>query len=123
MYSNGVTWQETIVGWLINNHHHRVLVAKYDDLQDNAITEVMRMLDFLGYPYSLSTITKKLRRNYDEFQRSHSNRTSLVLDYFTKSQISFLNSIINNTAHIITAHRLQHVCDVTKFIYHHHLHL
>ena len=114
MYSNAVVWQDTVVGWLVNNHNHRVMVTKYEHLKQNINSEIMMMMDFLGYPYSLATVTKRLARSYDEFHRRQSNATSF--DHFTPEQIQFVRTVIRNTIRILDSHRLLDMCDISDYL-------
>ena len=116
MYSNAVVWQDTVVGWLVNNHNHRVMVVKYEDLKRNTNSEVTMMLDFLEYPYSLPALTKRLARTYDEFHRRSSNATSF--NHFTPEQQEFVNTVIRNTIRILQSHRLLEVCDIRDYLNH-----
>ena len=116
VYTNAVRWQETLVGWLFHNHNHRVLVVKYEDLLTNTDSEVMKMLDFLGYPYSGSTVSGKLKQDYNEFHRRKSNTTSF--DHFTVKQVAFVDTVIENTLQILRSHRLLETCDISHYLYH-----
>ena len=109
-------WQDTVVGWLINNHNHRLMVVRYEDLVTGTHPEVMMMLDFLRFPYSLSTVARRLRRNYDEFHRSQSNTSPH--DHFTAEQISFVDTVIKNTVSILRSHRLLDMCNITDYLHH-----
>ena len=113
VFTNAVIWQETLVGWLVNNHNHRVLVVRYEDLVTNTDSEVMMMLDFLGYPYSLSTISKRLK-DYNEFRRRKASATEF--DHFTASQVEFVETIIENTQRILRSHRLLDT-DITHYLH------
>ena len=116
LHYNAVLWQETLVGWLVHNHNHRVLVVKYEDLLTNTDSEVMKMLDFLGYPYSGSTVSGKLKQDYNEFHRRNSNTTSF--DHFTVKQVAFVDKDIKNTLQILRSHRLLETCDNNHYLYH-----
>ncbi|CAI8056765.1 WSC domain-containing protein 1 [Geodia barretti] len=113
VFTNAVIWQETLVGWLVNNHNHRVLVVRYEDLVTNTDSEVMMMLDFLGYPYSLSTISKRLK-DYNEFRRRKASTTEF--DHFTASQVEFVETVIENTQRILRSHRLLDT-DITHYLH------
>ena len=114
--SNTVTWQETVVGWLVQNHGHQVMVVRYEDLQRNIESEIMMILDFLGYPYSLVSVAKQLKSEYNDFHRKSYNATTF--DHFTKQQIQFVETVIHNTAHILKSHGLLDTCDITTYLHH-----
>ena len=116
VYTNAVVWQDTLIGWLVNNHNHRVLVVKYEDLVSNTDSEVMMMLDFLDYPYSLTAISRRLRREYDEFHRRKSNTTTF--DRFTVKQMMFVERVVENSLRILRSHGLLEMCDITPYLHH-----
>lgn len=116
VYTNAVVWQDTLIGWLVNNHHHRVLVVKYEDLVSNTDSEVMMMLDFLDYPYSLTAISRRLGREYDEFHRRKSNTTTF--DRFTVKQMMFVEKVIENSLRILRSHGLLEMCDIRPYLHH-----
>ena len=90
------------------------MVVKYEDLKKNVDSEVMMMLDFLDYPYSLNTL-KRLKIEYDEFQRRHLN---MRFEHFTHEQKLFLKTVIHNTIHVLDSHRLTQACDIRDYLQH-----
>ena len=114
VHTNALIWQDTLSGWLINNHDHRVMVVKYEDLQKNVNSKVTKMLDFLGFPYSLTAVNKILANNYDEFHRKHSNSTSF--EHFTNEQKKFIYSVIQNTIDILESHKMIAICDIKDYL-------
>ena len=114
--SNAVIWQDTVMGWVVNNHGHRVMVVRYQDLQKDANSEVMMMLDFLEFPYTLTTVNKKLAKNYNEFHRKHSNTTSF--QHFTSEQREFIKSVIQNSILLLQSQGLLEVCDIRDYLEH-----
>lgn len=115
VYSGALLWQDTITGWLVNSHSHRVMVIKYEDMKQDAIPGVMMILDFLEYPYSLSTITQRLKTNYDEFQRSHSNAG---FEQFTPEQRLFVKNAINSAILVLESHGLIQACNIRDYLQH-----
>lgn len=108
-------WQDTITGWLVNNHNHRVMVIKYEDMKDNTLQGVMMMLDFLEYPYSLGTVTQRLKTNYDEFQRRHYDAS---FEQYTPEQRLFVENVIHSTIHFLESHGLIEMCDIREYLQH-----
>ena len=114
MHSQAIEWQDTVIGWLINNHNHPVVVVKYEDLQKNGVlTEVRKMLDFLKFPYSVTTVVRRLKKEYNEFRRKHENET---FEHFTPTQQALLQIVIHNTIHTLKSHGLSKVCDITEYL-------
>jgi len=89
------------------------MVVKFEDLQKNSVEKVMMMLDFLEFPYSVTTITKNLRREYSEFKRSHKNSS---FEHFTPKQEAFVQTIVHDTMHVLQSHGLTQVCDLSDYL-------
>ena len=71
------------------------------------------ILDFLEYPYSLSTITQRLKTNYDEFQRSHSNTG---FEQFTPEQRLFVKNAIYSAILVLESHGLIQACNIGDYL-------
>ena len=114
MHSQAIEWQNTVIGWLINNHNHPVMVVKYEDLQKNSVlTEVIKVLDFLQFPYSVTDVVRRLKKGYNEFRRKHENET---YEHFTPTQQALLQTVIRNTMHTLKSHGLSKVCDINEYL-------
>ncbi len=85
-----------IKGWIINNIDRRpLLVVKYEDLKSDKLTQVKRMLDFLGVPYSDELLEQRLSKGFGKFKRKHSAEE---FDHFTAGQ---REGVTNRTMEII----------------------
>ena len=102
-----------MLGWVIKNHNRPVMVVKYEDLKRNIISEVMKMLDFLEFPYSLTAVSKKLKKKYIEFHRAHSKTE---FEHFTPEQKAFVTTMLRNTLRSLDSHGLTHVCDIRDYL-------
>ena len=60
-----------IRNWLVNSRNHPVLLVKYEELKQNTLQEVLRMLNFLMVPYSKDMVEQRLAAGFNSFQRSH----------------------------------------------------
>ena len=90
------------------------MVVKYEDLRKNgALTEVRKMLDFLKFPYSVTTVVRRLKKGYNEFRRKHENET---FEHITPTQQALLQTVIHNTIHTLKSHGLSKVCDITEYL-------
>ena len=113
MHSQAIEWQDTVIGWLINNHNHPVMVVKYEDLKRDILPEVMMMLDFLEFPYSVASIMRILKKDYSEFKRQHKN---VMFEHFTPTQKAIIQTVIRNTTYILKSHGLSEICDITEYL-------
>jgi len=64
-------WKKRLTKWVLNNTQHPVHVVRYEDLQNDRVREVERILDFLHFSYNHDDIVSALEEDYSVFQRSH----------------------------------------------------
>ena len=63
-------WKVHITQWL-KVTEIPVLVVGYENLINNTYTELKRMLDFLGYPYSKDDVLCAIKSPNENFHRKH----------------------------------------------------
>lgn len=66
-------WKERIINWVLTNKEHPVHVVNYEELQNNTVGEVEKILDFLHFPYNHSDLVERLRVDFTTFRRLHMN--------------------------------------------------
>ena len=66
-------WKERTINWVLMNKRHPVHVVSYEDLQNDTVREVEKILDFLHFPYSHEDLIQRLRVNFTTFRRPHMN--------------------------------------------------
>ena len=66
-------WKERTINWVLMNKRHPVHVVSYEDLQNDTVREVEKILDFLHFPYSHEDLIQRLRVDFNTFQRPHMN--------------------------------------------------
>ena len=66
-------WKERTINWVLMNKRHPVHVVSYEDLQNDTVREVEKILDFLHFPYSHEDLIQRLRVDFTTFQRHHMN--------------------------------------------------
>ena len=86
-------WKEFFSGWVLNTAGRRVLVVRYEDLLEDTITEVTRILHFLEVPFSNERLQSLKKTGFDQFHRNHSNE----FDYFTRKQRLHVYSVVVET--------------------------
>ena len=64
-------WKARLTNWVLNNDKHPVHVVRYEDLQNDRVREVERILDFLHFSYNHDDVVSALEEDYSVFQRSH----------------------------------------------------
>lgn len=115
VHNMSVRWQKTIVKWLTTSSTHPVLVVHYEDLVNNSLTEVQRMLDFLKFDYgSKKDLGLMLEGGYTRFKRQHNHSTAT--DYYTASLKAKVNGMIQDTIKILQQHKLYHYFHIADYI-------
>lgn len=66
---------------------------RYEDLKQNLLHEMERILTFLHFPYA--ELSAKLNQDFSLFHRSSKPR----FDHFTSKQRELLNSVIKHVSH------------------------
>ena len=66
-------WFMRLNKWVFMNDNHPVHVVSYEDLQNDTVREVEKILDFLHFPYSHEDLIQRLRVDFTTFQRHHMN--------------------------------------------------
>ena len=56
---------------MFDNHSHPVHLVSYEDLENDTVREVEKILDFLHFQYSHEEVTERLREDFANFKRSH----------------------------------------------------
>ena len=85
-------WKLMIYNNLLSQKHHPVLTVRYEDLKANTVTEVLRMLNFLQFPYLREEVEQRLQRGFTKFYRNHTDS----FDHFTSEQKVYVNDIISD---------------------------
>ena len=95
-----------IRNWLVNNRNHPVLVVKYEELKQNTLQEVLRMLNFLKVPYSKDMVVEKLTAGFNSFQRSHHEDD---FDHYIPEQRNFVRKVVISTNKLLEENHLSHL--------------
>ena len=75
----------------INYKAFPVHIVGYENLMKNTYTELKRMLDFIGYPYSEEDILCAVKSSSETFHRNHTRKA--VHPYSPEMQELVLNEI------------------------------
>ena len=79
--------------YFVNNVVHNKLYVMYENLLNDSLSEVRRMLEFLDFEFSESELESRLQQPFYTFQRNHTEE----FEHFTPIQRSYVNFIIEST--------------------------
>ena len=101
----GERWKKTIVEWFIKsvNFSHPIMVVRYEDIKEDRIGQVERMLKFLEYPFDKTELEVKLHREFEAFKRPHKEE----FEHYTPEQKKYVNTILLDTIKILTQHNME----------------
>ena len=94
-------WKNRVTQWL-NVTEYPVLFIGYENLMKDTYTEVKRMLDFIGYPYSEDDIVCAVKSS-NAFHRNHTKEHSNV---YSPEQQEFITSIIKDVDASLLKHNI-----------------
>ena len=86
-------WKEFFSGWVLNTAGRQVLVVRYEDLLEDTITEVRRILHYLKVPFSKEHLQSLKKAGFEQFHRKHNNN----FDYFTRKQRLHIYNVVVQT--------------------------
>ena len=92
--------------WLVNSRNHPVLVVKYEELKQNTLHEVLRMLDFLKVPYSEDVVEQRLIAGFNSFQRRHHEDD---FDHYVPEQQNFVRNAVISANKLLEENHLSHL--------------
>ena len=82
-------WKSHVMDWL-NYREIPTLIVGYENLKKDTYTELKRMLDFIGYPYSEDDVLCTVKNSGEAFHRKH---TKDLHPYSSELQKIVLNEI------------------------------
>ena len=102
-----------IKNWIVINRHHPVLVVMYEDLKQNALHEVLRMLEFLKVPHSMDIVEQRLAAGFNSFQRSHHKDD---FEHYTHEQQDFVKEAVISTSKLLEDNHLTHILQLQNYV-------
>ena len=85
-------------GWIIAAKDNPFLVVRYEDLKIDAVKEMKKMMNFLGFSHiSESEIKERLGEGYNNFYRNHKDD----FRHYTEDQKSFVHQKVQETIEIL----------------------
>lgn len=110
--SKGRRWLDQVVSWLALAKTHPILVVRYEDIKDDTLGQVKRMLDFLMFHYTEGTVRRQLEDGYTNFYRNH----TATFEHYTSDQRVFVNSLIHEAAFRLKQHGVESVLNVDDYL-------
>ena len=128
VHRRAILWRDMIDNWIVKSrgaHKHRVLVVKYEDLQNNEEAEVKRMLQFLHMDQLVNetavventevTNTKPSQNFTTSFHRKHSSSDE-TFEPFTAVQKAYVQNTVRETQRKLETYHLTNVLDVRRYL-------
>ena len=85
-------WKTHITRWLkVTNTP--VLVVGFENLKNNTFTELKRMLDFLGYPYSDDNVVCAIKSPSEKFHRKHTKDSHAFSPALRQSMVNSMKEL------------------------------
>ena len=101
-------WKSRVKNWIIDQDSHPVLVVRYEDLKQDTIGEVKRMLNFLKIPCDEQEIEERLREDFGTFHRKH---TDDDFEHYNSAQKMYIKSQLIETIRMVET---KHKSDVLR---------
>ena len=91
--------------WFVKsvNFSHPIMVVRYEDIKEDHIGQIERMLKFLEFPFDKTELKVKLHREFEAFKRPHKEE----FEYYTPEQKKYVNTILLDTIKILTQHNME----------------
>ena len=87
-------WTLRLHQWVIDQDTYSVHILRYEDLKNNTVEEVKRVLDFLNVYYNSDTLADVLKEDYSEFHRPHSGDN---FEHYSVEQKEWLKHLLLET--------------------------
>ena len=66
-------WRTAVTQWL-NYNEFPVLIVGYENLKKDTYTELKKILDFIGHPYTEDDLVCAVKNSGDSFHRKHTRK-------------------------------------------------
>lgn len=107
-----IRWQKTIIKWSSSSsNHHSVLVVHYEDVKNDSLAQVERILDFLKQNYDRTELRIKVEDGFGGVQRQHRDE----YEHYTRDQKISINEMIMKTIHTLQLHKLDHLFRIKEY--------
>ncbi len=102
--------------WLVKGHQtgRQVFVVRYEDLKSDLLTQVKRMLDFLGVPYSDEALQKRMSEDFGKFHRKHDPASDF--DHYTAEQRNHITGLIRQAIEFLKTNNNGTTYDIEEYL-------
>ena len=100
-------WVNRLKNWVFLNNRHPVHVVSYEDLRNDIVREVEKILEFLQFPYTHYDLVQKLRVDFNTFKRSH--RSDDEFQHFSPEQEEQLKQALNTVINSARMSGMEHL--------------
>ena len=109
-------WQKTIVKWFVESIDFRkpILVVRYEDLKNDNLAQVERILNFIHFPFAKEVVEKRLQEDYGVFRRSHSGEDGF--EHYTPSQQEMVNLMLFETIGVLKEHKVENLFNLHEYL-------
>ena len=109
----GKRWSDHITGWIISGKDNPFHIVQYEDLKNDTVKEMKKVMDFLGFSHlSEADIAERLDQGYNNFYRNH--KDDFV--HFTEEQKAFVHEQVVNTINTLKEYGLENVFPIYKYL-------
>lgn len=108
-------WVNRITNWVLDNDPvHPVLVVHYEDLKQDAVREVQRMLDFLHIPFNKEDLPRILVADFNTFKRPHNSNSDF--EHYTSAQKVHMKSTLTHVIKMTEAKNKTHLLKLNDYL-------
>lgn len=94
-------WKRHVRGWLLNGRNNPLCVVKFEELQENTLKEMLRILSFYGGGKMKNhEMAAKINAGYNSFHRNHTD----TFRHFTAAQESYVVNAIQDVMDELRRH-------------------
>jgi hypothetical protein len=103
VHAIGERWSKTIVKWygLAHRLNYSILIVRYENVKEDSLKQVARMLDFLHFDHRLAELPAG---DFTDVQRKHREE----YEHYTESQKEFVSSMIISTMNTLELMGVDH---------------
>ena len=114
VYESADKWKDHVQRWLNGRlpYGSTILVVKFEDLLTDLRTELIRMMEYLEYPYTEEDLNCAIKSNTNFFRRNHSH--SKHIKHFTQTQIDVVYRKIQEVAKFLKNYKVDYKKHVLK---------
>lgn len=108
-------WVERIQNWVLNRPSgHPVIVVRYEDLKQDTMMEVGRMLGFLNLHISSENLSQRLEKDFTTFKRPHCEMCDFT--HYTVNQKLCMKSSLQHAVHLAEEKNMTSVFKLNEYL-------